>query len=595
MASNLHGGYDYEFVDTPQDILICKICLLVSRDPHLSMCCGHVFCHSCLDHVKQSSVISNGCPVCRDPEFNTVVNKQTARLVQNLSVFCSNKARGCKWQGELSKVDTHLENNSGCEFENVECPIGCKKLLQRQHINNHTKECPCRLVRCKYCLLLVEHQFVNSKHKNECSRFPLPCPNKCKVNDIPREEMDMHRDVCDLQQVMCPNKCGIVIQRQYLADHIQSKCKHREIACQYCFKTDKCVVIEGQHKEKCHRYPLPCPNQCETQHIPREEVEEHRKMCPLEPVPCDYHSMGCQVSIIRKDHKKHIEEETEKHLHLVMSQLVITQKDLVHAQEEIANTKQSLAQTAKELTNSKQKLSDIETQLTGIPSKLHLFESVMIRLSKRPISDNSAWSTWWLPLKTNMVDTGYQTCPVVIKMPGFTKRKANKEIWHSDPFYTHDKGYKMCLCFNSCEYESVPFLLLHLCLMKGPHDSELEWPMHMFSFKLKLLNQNADKDHIECELLGFKNLSRGEDKFATYRLDHAALTSQDKFVKDDSVIFEVSKQLKTFVKVSKQLKTFVKVSKQSKTLTSGNCGDLVVIFTVLIAFIAVVAALRKYL
>ena len=80
------GGYDYEFVDTPHDRVIYKICHLPSRDPYLSECCGHLFCKSCLDNVKKASAITNACPVCRDEEFVTFRNKAIDREVRSFYI-----------------------------------------------------------------------------------------------------------------------------------------------------------------------------------------------------------------------------------------------------------------------------------------------------------------------------------------------------------------------------------------------------------------------------------------------------------------------------------------------------------------------------
>ena len=56
MATSGGGGYDYQFVHgTPQEFLICKICLAASRDPHLSVCCGHIFCKSCIDFTIETA------------------------------------------------------------------------------------------------------------------------------------------------------------------------------------------------------------------------------------------------------------------------------------------------------------------------------------------------------------------------------------------------------------------------------------------------------------------------------------------------------------------------------------------------------------
>ena len=111
------GGHDYEFVDTPHDRVICKICHFPSRDPYLSVCCGHVFCKSCLDSVKKASAITNACPVCRDEEFVTFPNRQVDREVRGLLIYCTNKEKGCKWQGESNDINNHLGNSDGCQFE----------------------------------------------------------------------------------------------------------------------------------------------------------------------------------------------------------------------------------------------------------------------------------------------------------------------------------------------------------------------------------------------------------------------------------------------------------------------------------------------
>ena len=52
------GGYEYRFVNTPSDMLVCKICQYLSREPYLSGCCGHTFCKSCLDGAKKATLPS---------------------------------------------------------------------------------------------------------------------------------------------------------------------------------------------------------------------------------------------------------------------------------------------------------------------------------------------------------------------------------------------------------------------------------------------------------------------------------------------------------------------------------------------------------
>ena len=120
MSMQVAGGYDYQFVDPLPDTLICVICQLPSRDPHLSACCGYTFCKSCLDAAKRASC--DACPLCRSEEFVTMPNKQANRAIRSRHVFCTNKDKGCKWQGELNDITNHLGNSDGCQFEDTHCP-----------------------------------------------------------------------------------------------------------------------------------------------------------------------------------------------------------------------------------------------------------------------------------------------------------------------------------------------------------------------------------------------------------------------------------------------------------------------------------------
>ena len=113
VTPNIIGGYDYDLFCKPPDRLICKICHLSSRDAYLSVCCGHIFCKSCLNNAKKASAKSIVCPVCRDEEFVTFPNKAVDREVKELLIFCTNKERGCEWQGELNDINKHLGNSDG--------------------------------------------------------------------------------------------------------------------------------------------------------------------------------------------------------------------------------------------------------------------------------------------------------------------------------------------------------------------------------------------------------------------------------------------------------------------------------------------------
>ena len=197
------GGYDCTFVDTPQDRFLCIICQFPSRDPYLSVCCGHLFCKSCLDNVKKAAV-NNACPVCRNVDFATFPNKAVDREIRSFLVYCVNKDKGCEWQGELNDINNHLGKHNGCQFEEVKCSNECGKMMERQYLTIHIGTvCPRRKVSCQYCHDTGEHWFINGQHKEECPNLLLPCPNNCEVGSVPRKDIQAHRMECSLEMIKC--------------------------------------------------------------------------------------------------------------------------------------------------------------------------------------------------------------------------------------------------------------------------------------------------------------------------------------------------------------------------------------------------------
>ena len=222
------GGYDYQFVDTPLDRVVCVICHLPSRDPHMTECCGHVFCKSCLDKAKATRYAS--CSMCKDDDFNTFCNKQINREVLSIRVYCTNKEKGCEWEGEIRDISIHLENSDGCQFEEVECPNECKELIQRQYLGSHVKsKCSHREVECQYCCEKVKLLFADGLHLEECPKLPLPCPNGCeKIEMILREDMEAHRKDCSLELIQCEYHsvgCDMKITRKRKPEHDEENVK----------------------------------------------------------------------------------------------------------------------------------------------------------------------------------------------------------------------------------------------------------------------------------------------------------------------------------------------------------------------------------
>ena len=311
-----------------------------------------------------------------------------------------------------------------------------------------------------------------------------------------------------------------MIQRQYLTSHVETECPRHKINCQYCHDIGELEFIEGQHKEECPKLPLPCPNQCrKVKTVLREDMEAHRKECPLEMIQCEYHSVGCKrARLIRKDMEKHKKQKMEQHLMMT--------------KDELTDTKAQLATSLKQITNLTILLN---AQLNKSASSIDV----------RPV---------YLDTIATVVTLGNQACPVTIKMSEFNEKKTKKARWCSDSFYSHNKGYKMSLCvyLAGCGDSKGTHLSVFLYLMKGPHDDELTWPLRG-KFEIKMLNQIRDSKHHLC-------MVRYDDRASEYHVDsrvtegynawgnrqfiskeklHKSTTVQQ-FLKDDCLFFQVN-------------------------------------------------------
>ena len=499
---NNTAGYEYDLVDPLPDRLLCKICHLPSRDPYLSVCCGHLFCRSCLENVAVSA-ISIVCPICRCEDFVAFPNKAVDRDIKSLPVHCTNRVIGCEWQGELNDIKSHLKNNDGCHFELVNCSNDCGKMVQRRYLTSHVKiTCQRRKVNCQYCRRSGEHHIIEGEHKNRCPKFPLPCPNKCEVGTVPREGMKKHREKCQLEIINCSNYCGEKLERQFLANHIETKCSRRKVNCQYCHDSGELQFIDGWHKMKCPKFPILCPNKCSIGYVPRKDMKTHRKECPLEMIQCEYYSVGCETRMARKDQEKHKNENIEEHL---MKANIALRCDLNDTKLELSSTKQDLIDATVALADAKCKLTDTTNQLAIALQRISRLEALMYLTTDKAVTKTTSHAAviesslgWSVKLAAMAMksQSGDQVCPVILKMSNFDELKKKNLVLYSHTFYTDYKGYRMSVHIipRGHGFGKGTHLSCYLYLMKGLNDDKLLWPLKE-NFEIKLLNQINDSQH----------------------------------------------------------------------------------------------------
>ncbi|XP_065914867.1 TNF receptor-associated factor 3-like [Dysidea avara] len=600
------GGYEYQFVTTPPDWLMCCICHYPGKEPYLSGCCGQTFCKSCLEGVEETTIINAACPMCRCEKYVTIPNKQADRLVRSLHVLCTNKERGCEWQGEVNDIIGHLESNEGCSFQDVKCPNECGKCTQRQYLTSHVEnECVLRIANCQYCHITGECQFIEGKHKEECLLLPIPCPNKCEVHTILRQDIDAHKDTCLLEKVTCSSGCGLTLERQYLTTHIEDECPCYEVYCKCCHIAGERRFIEYDHKEQCLKFPVPCPNMCEVASVLRYQIEEHLELCPLEVVPCDYHIVGCEERMARKDKKEHNHKKIEEHLSFTKDSLTMkvqqaakeqsgeeskndlslklqqTQNDLMITKQKLAATMESLQLSQQEIAVTQKNLISTENKLTHTTDILKSLQEdskrtideltqkfandkrilynkiteIEIKLQQQEKTHEVDWmlvSNWYksIYVMATKLSSGDKVVPVVVRISDYITKKRNEVSWHSNSFYTHHGGYKMCLKVSF----TGPHLFIGLVLMKGPNDDKLKWPL-VGQCGIVLFNQIRNSEHYlgdgKYSTRGFQRVTTGEMSAccmwynACFIIDEDLhkITATRQYLRDNNIFFHVDYNL----------------------------------------------------
>ena len=90
-----------------------------------------------------------------------------------------------------------------------------------------------------------------------------------------------------------------------------------------------------------------------------------------------------------------------------------------------------------------------------------------------------------------------QVCvaPIEFTLSDFERQKKHNDVWHSPPFYTHPRGYRMCLRVypNGHGGGLGTHVTIFTCIMRGPFDHCLKWPLRG-DIHIKVMNQAAQDD-----------------------------------------------------------------------------------------------------
>ena len=147
-------------------------------------------------------------------------------------------------------------------------------------------------------------------------------------------------------------------------------------------------------------------------------------------------------------------------------------------------------------------------------------------------------------------------------MDQFKSHKKKKVEWYSEPFYTHQRGYKMRVRIDANGYREShgTHVSLYTCIMRGEYDDELPWPFHG-KVTVELRNQNGDHHHHEYTIsysesigpdyydyadrvrAGKENHGWGDSQFISHHNLKPRHKSDPAYLKDDCLKFQIREVL----------------------------------------------------
>ena len=366
------------------------------------------------------------------------------------------------------------------------------------------------------------------------------------------------------------NGCDWVGELNELEKHDVS-CEYFLWKCKYCGVRCEFVEEGERHWATCYKFPEPCPNSCELVSVERCNMEQHRSVCPLEPVPCEMKEFGCSVVVPRKELATHMKESELQHLTaMTMLNLRFTkqlQQDSTERDKKITQLQEDSAERDKKIAKLQEQTSelkklhceDIREEFMGLNMRFYEQE----KLTNYRIDQMETKLTEKMTqLEHNITeDIEKQPTPQVATSDGATSDGATSDDATSDgatsdgatsdgatsggatactsqygwsgtetftfehyswlkesdtskwstPFYTHYEGYKLRLKIT---YYPAPYndIGAKLQLMEGGYAEELDWPVKI-KVRLEVLNQIGDTLHVvKCITLKWDSHEKDTEK-----------------------------------------------------------------------------------
>ena len=323
-----------------------------------------------------------------------------------------------------------------------------------------TDQKPCSLCKASGFTVLLD-----KKQKRRVLSLKVVCSEKAAGCDWVGSlgDLDSHVSMangdCQFVSVNCSNNCGETVQRKLLATHLANDCLKRPYSCKYCQLKSTYEEIRDKHTPVCTKYPVPCPNKCQTDSLEKGQLQQHIRECLLQEIDCELKELGCDVKVPRKDISKHM-ENIQSHFRLMTAHALKTN-------EQVRSLQQQQATMLKKLADTEDRLLTTENRFQR-----------QLEKKDREIVD--------LKDQVEMTDTK----KIQFTVNGYSKYKGKYKRWTEGPeFYTYPTRYKM-----KVNLIFLNIINIELTNLPSENDNSLQWPMRC-TMTVTMFNQAGDHDH----------------------------------------------------------------------------------------------------
>ena len=558
--------------------LECQVCKYVLDQPMLLSCCGQYLCAKCVTAIQHSNMTGpKRCPFCKEPNFTSMLNKGLLREINELKVRCPNAASGCAWEGQLNQVVQHTASRSGaegeCRYQRVQCRSSrCRESLLRVELHDHeTQQCEYRQFTCKHCLNFTNtYQIVISQHYPVCSEFPVPCPNKCEVADMSRSALEEHLSVCPLQVVACDYQsagCNCSRPRKSLSAHYATAANYHN---QLLVRQNASLQSKVEELERGLPQQLSEQRGRFEQLLHDQELRHKNQMSLLERRLAD-NSLALQRLETRvnggpgsvQEALLHTENKFAQENKVMRNELNAISPQLYSLLGRDDATKKRVDEMASRCEAIQQHVSDLSVEITAVKTE-HPNTPALVVQHIAPTLDAIEDLREKVKACDGQVTTVREDLryveqsltpqpPFAFTVSRFSDRKFNKEPFVSSAFYSHLRGYKLCVRVDVHGVHNE--LAVYCCLMKGEHDNTLVWPFQG-NVHLRIQNQLGNHAHYEKMIsydegtadnkrgrvtTGDKSYLHGFQRFISHEELALDRDRNCQYLKGDAVDFEVIK------------------------------------------------------